>query len=123
MNALWAAYACLALSMLLVGSYVGLSKLLLGVFPVFLLAWLRFGIAALAMLHWVPRAGGDEPLTGRQRALLFLESFLGNFLFSICMLYGVLWSSAVSAGVVMAAIPAAVALLSRVFLHERISAR
>lgn len=119
----WAAYACLALSMLLVGSYVGLSKLLLAAFPVFLLAWLRFGIAALAMLHWVPRGAGEPALSARDRGLLFLESFLGNFLFSICMLYGVLWSSAVSAGVVMAAIPAAVALLSRVFLHERISGR
>jgi drug/metabolite transporter (DMT)-like permease len=119
----WAAYACLALSMLLVGSYVGLSKLLLAVFPVFLLAWLRFGIAALAMLHWVPRGAGEPALSARDRGLLFLESFLGNFMFSICMLYGVLWSSAVSAGVVMAAIPAAVALLSRVFLHERISGR
>ncbi|MCW5660620.1 MAG: DMT family transporter [Burkholderiaceae bacterium] len=123
MNAPWAAYACLALSMTLVGSYVGLSKLLLSAFPVFLLAWLRFGIAALAMLHWVPRAAGETALSRHDRALLFLESFLGNFLFSICMLYGVLWSSAVSAGVVMAAIPAAVALLSRMFLHERISGR
>ena len=123
MTAPWAAYGCLALSMLLVGSYVGLSKLLLSVFPVFLLAWLRFGIAALAMVHWVPRGPGENPLSGRDRGLLFLESFLGNFLFSICMLYGVLWSSAVSAGVVMAAIPAVVALLSRVFLHERISGR
>ncbi len=119
----WAAYGCLALAMLLVGSYVGLSKLLLGVFPVFLLAWLRFGIAAMAMIHWVPRSAAESPLSRHDRWLLFLESFLGNFLFSICMLYGVLWSSAVSAGVVMAAIPAAVALLSRVFLHERISAR
>ena len=109
--------------MLLVGSYVGLSKLLLSVFPVFLLAWLRFGIAALAMVHWVPRGGDEVALSPHDRWLLFLESFLGNFLFSICMLYGVLWSSAVSAGVVMAAMPAAVALLSRVFLHERISAR
>ncbi|MBE7418130.1 MAG: DMT family transporter [Ideonella sp.] len=120
---LWAAYASLAASMLLVGSYVGLSKLLLGVFPVFLLAWLRFGIAAVAMLNWLPRAPGEQPLSAHDRRLLFWESFLGNFLFSICMLYGVLWSSAVSAGVVMAAIPAAVALLSRVFLGERIAPR
>jgi hypothetical protein len=46
-----AAYACLAASMALVGSYVGASRLLVAVFPVFLLAWLRFGIAAVAMLH------------------------------------------------------------------------
>jgi len=109
--------------MALVGSYVGLSKLLLTAFPVFLLAWLRFGIAALAMPHWLPRLPGESALTRHDRWLLFWESFLGNFLFSICMLYGVLFSSAVAAGVVLAAIPAAVAVLSRVFLHEHIAPR
>ena len=119
----WAAYASLGASMALVGSYVGLSKLLLAVFPVFLLAFLRFGIAAIAMWTWLPRKAGDTPLSRHDRWLLFWESFLGNFLFSICMLYGVLLSSAVAAGVVMAAIPAVVAVLSRVFLHERIAPR
>ncbi|MDT7834694.1 DMT family transporter [Aquabacterium sp. OR-4] len=117
------AYALLAASMALVGSYVGLSRLLVAVFPVFLLAWLRFGIAAVAMAHWVKR-GADEPaLSAHDRKLLFWESFLGNFLFSICMLFGVQLTSALSAGVVMAAIPAAVAILSRLFLAERISRR
>lgn len=118
-----AAYGCLALSMSLVGSYVGLSRLLVAVFPVFLLAWLRFAIAAAAMVHWVGAQPGDAPLSPHDRRLLFWESFLGNFLFSICMLFGVALSSAVSAGVVMAAIPAAVALLSRAFLGEAISRR
>lgn len=118
-----AAYGCLAASMALVGSYVGLSKLLVAVFPVFLLAGLRFGIAALAMPHWVRRAHGEAPLSAHDRMLLFWESFLGNFLFSICMLYGVALSSAVSAGVVMAAIPAVVAVLSWLFLGERITRR
>jgi drug/metabolite transporter (DMT)-like permease len=117
------AYACLAASMALVGSYVGLSKLLVAVLPVFLLAWLRFGIAAVAMLHWVKRTPGEAPLSGHDRWLLFWESFLGNFLFSICMLYGVKLSSAVAAGVAMAGIPAAVALLSWLFLRERITPR
>ncbi len=117
------AYLSLAASMALVGSYVGLSKLLVAVFPVLLLAWLRFGIAALAMLHWVPRRPGEAPLSPHDRRLLFWESFLGNFLFSICMLYGVQATSALAAGVVMAAIPAAVAILSRLFLHERIVPR
>jgi drug/metabolite transporter (DMT)-like permease len=109
--------------MALVGSYVGLSKLLVAVFPVLLLAWLRFGIAAVAMAHWVRRREGDAPLSLRDRVLLFWESFLGNFLFSICMLYGVALTSALAAGVTMAAIPAAVALLSWLFLGERISGR
>jgi drug/metabolite transporter (DMT)-like permease len=117
------AYACLALSMALVGSYVGASRLLVAALPIFLLAWLRFGIAAVAMLHWVRRRPGDAALSPHDRRLLFWESFLGNFLFSICMLYGVSLTSAVSAGVVMAAIPAAVALLSRWWLGERIGRR
>lgn len=117
------AYACLALSMSLVGSYVALSKPLVAAFPVFLLAWLRFGIGGLAMLHWLRKPAGEPPLTPRIRGLLFLESFLGNFLFSLCMLFGVSLTSAVSAGVIMAAIPATVALLSRVFLREPISGR
>jgi drug/metabolite transporter (DMT)-like permease len=117
------AYASLATSMAVVGCYVGLSKLLVAAFPVFLLAWLRFGMAALAMVHWVARRAGDAPLSVHDRKLLFWESFLGNFLFSICMLYGVAMTSAVAAGVVMAAIPAAVALLSRIFLGEHIRAR
>ncbi|MEW6704300.1 MAG: DMT family transporter [Pseudomonadota bacterium] len=119
----WTAYLCLAASMALVGSYVGLSKLLVVVFPVFLLAWLRFGIAAVAMAGWVRRAPHEAPLSGHDRWLLFLESFLGNFLFSVFMLFGVARTSAVAAGVIMAAIPAAVALLSRVFLGERIRRR
>ena len=41
------AYTCLAASMMLVGTYVGASRLLVAALPVFLLAWLRFGIAAL----------------------------------------------------------------------------
>jgi drug/metabolite transporter (DMT)-like permease len=109
--------------MALVGSYVGLSKLLVAAFPVLLLAGLRFGIAALAMAHWVRRGPAEAPLTRHDRALLFWESFLGNFLFSICMLYGVMLTSALAAGVTMAAIPAAVALLSRIFLGEAIKPR
>lgn len=109
--------------MTLVGSYVGLSKLLVAVFPVFLLAWLRFGIAAVAMLHWVKRGPAEAPLSRHDRWLLFWESFLGNFLFSICMLYGVQMSGAVAAGVAMAGIPAAVAVLSWLFLRERITPR
>ena len=117
------AYACLALSMALVGSYVALSKPLVAAIPVFLLAWLRFGIGGLAMLHWLRKPAGEPPLTPRTRRLLFLESFLGNFLFSLCMLFGVSLTSAVSAGVIMAAIPATVALLSWLFLRERITGR
>ncbi|MBL8311475.1 MAG: DMT family transporter [Burkholderiales bacterium] len=109
--------------MMIVGAYVGFSRVLVAAFPVFLLAWLRFGIAAIAMAHWLPADPGAPALDRRTRGLLFLESFLGNFLFSICMLYGMREATAISAGVIMAGIPAAVAILSRVFLGERLTPR
>ena len=117
----WRAWACLAASMALVGSYVGLSKWLVAVFPVFLLAGLRFGIAAVAMGGWTRRPADEPAQTRQDRGLLFLLSLLGNFLFSICMLFGVQLSTALAAGVIMAALPGVVALLSRVFLGERLS--
>jgi drug/metabolite transporter (DMT)-like permease len=119
----WIAFACLALSMSLVGGYVAMSKPLVAALPVFLLAWLRFGIGAIAMAGWLKKPINEAPMSRQTKALVFLESFLGNFLFSICMLYGVSMTSAVSAGVIMASIPAVVALLSWVFLRERIGLR
>jgi drug/metabolite transporter (DMT)-like permease len=121
-NRLWACLS-LALSMSLVGSYVALSKPLVLVFPVFLLAWLRFGIGGLAMWNWLKKPADEPSISPRTRGLLFLESFLGNFLFSICMLFGVSMTTAVAAGVVMSSIPAVVAVLSWLFLRERIGWR
>lgn len=117
------AYLCLALSMSLVGSYVALSKPLAAIFPVMLLAWLRFGIGTFAMLSWL-RPPTLEPLLSKQsKLLLFLESFFGNFLFTLCMISGVAMTSAVTAGVTMAAIPAVVAIMSWLFLRETIKGR
>lgn len=119
----WLAYGYLGLSMALAGSYVALSKPPVAALPVFLLAWLRFGIGGLAMAHWLKKPAHEAPLSRNTQLLLFLESFFGNFLFSICMLFGVSMTSAVSAGVIMAAIPAVVALMSWVFLREKIGLR
>ncbi|GAB2725353.1 DMT family transporter [Melaminivora jejuensis] len=117
------AYFCLALSMSLVGSYVALSKPLAAAFPVLLLAWLRFGIGGLAMLGWLRRPPDEPPMSGQTRALLLLQALLGNFLFTICMIYGVSLTSATSAGVIMASIPACVAVMSWLFLRERVAPR
>ncbi|HEY4084165.1 MAG TPA: DMT family transporter [Burkholderiaceae bacterium] len=123
MKSRWIAYGCLTASTSLIGSYVGLSKLLVAVFPVFLLAGLRFSIAGVLMLPWLKRNPSEPRLDRRTHALLFTEAFLGNFLFSICLLTGLHYASAVVAGVILAGIPAAVALLSRIFLGERIAPR
>jgi drug/metabolite transporter (DMT)-like permease len=119
----WLAYLSLSASMALVGSYVGFSKLLVAALPVFLLAWLRFGIAAVAMASWTKRRADEAPMTRHDLGLLFLESFFGNFLFSICMLFGMALSTALAAGVIMAALPGVTALLSWLLLKEKIAKR
>jgi drug/metabolite transporter (DMT)-like permease len=93
------------------------------VLPVFLLAWLRFGIGGIAMLHWLKKPLNEPAMSPQTKRLVFIESFLGNFLFSICMLFGVSMTSAVAAGVIMAMIPAVVALMSWAFLREKINLR
>ncbi len=105
--------------MLLVGTYVGLSKPLTAAIPVLVLALLRFFLAALMMMHWV----AGPPLARATWMTLVVQSFFGNFLFSICMLYGVKLSSAVAAGLVMSTLPAVVAVFSMLFLRERLSGR
>lgn len=132
-------YLLLFSGMAVVGTYVALTKPLAAVFPVFLLAWLRFGIAAVVMLPWtMPRRRRSwqgatqspaalsrwrEPAERRLLRGLFLQSFFGNFLFSICMLTGVSLTTASAAGVILATLPAVVAMFSWVFLREHLSAR
>ena len=72
------------------------------------------------MPHWLVKPVHEPLMSQATKRLIFLESFLGNFLFTICMLFGVSLTTAVSAGVIMAAIPTVVALLSWIFLRERI---
>lgn len=105
--------------MALVGTYTALSKPLSAAFPVFLLAWLRFAIAAVVMIPWMRRPATEAPPSASIWRTLFVQSFFGNFLFSIFMLSGVALTTASAAGVVMAALPPLVAIFSWVFLRER----
>ncbi len=116
-------YLLLFAGMALVGTYVALSRPLVAVMPIFLLAWLRFAIAAVAMLPWLRPGVADAPIDAGLRRTLFAQSFFGNFLFSIFMLAGVARTSATAAGLVLSLMPATVALLSWLVLRERIGPR
>jgi drug/metabolite transporter (DMT)-like permease len=109
--------------MSLVGAYVALVKPLTAQFPIFALAFLRFAIAAIALLPWTWRPATEPPLTRAESWQLFLQSFFGNFLFSICMLWGVALTSATASGLVMSALPVVVALFSSALLRERVNGR
>jgi drug/metabolite transporter (DMT)-like permease len=116
-------YLLLFAGMALVGTYVALSRPLVTMFPVFLLALLRFAIAAVVMIPWMRADLGDAPLDAGLARRLFWMSFFGNFLFSILMLSGVARTSSGAAGLVLATLPAMVALLSWVLPRERLGMR
>lgn len=111
-------YLLLFSGMALVGTYTALSKPLSEAIPVFLLAWLRFAIAAVVMIPWLRPTDAEAPLNPGLWRVLFVQSLFGNFLFSILMLTGVALTSAAAAGIVMAALPPLVALLSWAILRE-----
>lgn len=116
-------YFFLALSMVLGGIYIGFTKPLIQTFPILLLAWLRYLIAMPFMASWFRKAPGEKPLDQTSLTLLAFMAFIGSVLFSIFMFIGVKLTSSLSAGIVMAGIPAAVAILSRLFLKEHITPR
>ena len=113
-------YLLLFSGMALVGTYVALSRPLTEAMPVALLAWLRFAIAALAMLPWTIAPIRERALGRAQWTRLFRMAFFGNFLFSALMLNGVSMTSATTAGVVLSTLPAVVALVCWIALGERL---
>lgn len=116
------AYVLLFSGMSVVGSYVAFSKVLVAAIPIFLLALLRFSIGAFVLLPFTFKRGAVAQIV-RYRGTLFLQSFFGNFLFSICMLFGVARTSATAAGLILSTLPAMVALFSAIGLREPLNWR
>jgi drug/metabolite transporter (DMT)-like permease len=117
------AYAALAGGFVLAGSSVAAAKLLAGL-PVFFAA---AGGAAVALAALVPLAAAEaRPERGAWRRalpLLAAQALFGIALFRVLMLLALERTSAAVAGVATSATPALTALLSALFLKERIGPR
>ncbi|MDN7671286.1 DMT family transporter [Burkholderia oklahomensis] len=112
----------LIVSMLLVGSNVGIGKSIVVFVPVAILATLRFVIANAVL--WPLFSPVKMRTVKRGEWLnLFLQAFFGTFMFTLLMLNGVQRTSAVAAGVITSTIPAVVALFAWIFLREKPNGR
>jgi drug/metabolite transporter (DMT)-like permease len=118
-----AAYFCLGLSMFIVGSNIGIGKLILQELPVFLFAALRFFIASVVLAAGMFRTSAWRGFNGTTGRGLFLQSFFGCFLFSLFMLYGVKHTSSANAGIITSVLPSLIALLAWIWLREQIGRR
>lgn len=114
-------YLYLSLGMAFTGATVAISKPLAAVMPVFLLGLLRclIAAAALAPLMLKNRAVKFQGFE-RARGALIAQTVTGVFLFTSFLFFGVRHSSALSAGIITATLPAAVAVLSWIWLKERL---
>lgn len=116
------AYLKMALAMLLVGSYLVVSKAILDYVPLFTAALARQLFACVALGAYLLHGRQRLPILQRQDIwLLVLQSFVGIFLYSVFSLYGVRLTSGISANIIMAATPAGVAAVGLLLLRERIS--
>ncbi|WP_126429009.1 DMT family transporter [Brevibacillus marinus] len=116
------AYTKIALAMAIVGSSVVVGKLIISSFPVFLASALRFMVASMILIPLLLRQEKQFPIIGFQDLLvLFLQALTGIFLFNVFLLYGLKYTNAMEAGIITSTLPAAIGLVSVIFLKERLS--
>ncbi|WP_027284636.1 DMT family transporter [Rubritepida flocculans] len=117
------AHAQLALSMALVGANVGVAKLLAEQLPIAMIACLRC-LLAVAILWPLARAiEGRVRVAPAQKRNLFLQALFGTAIYNAGLLAGLRLTSALEGGLVLATLPAVVALGSFLWLRERLLPR
>ncbi|MGL4860138.1 MAG: DMT family transporter [Enterobacteriaceae bacterium] len=120
---LFRTYLCMALSMFIVGSNIALGKLVVQEVPVFLFAGLRFLIASVILLPLMLQTRLHQVFCKKTFGLLFWQSFVGCFLFSLFILYGVQRTSVINAGIITSTLPSVIALIAWFWLREHLTGK
>lgn len=116
------AYLKMAFGMLLIGSYVVASKVILSEVPVFTASFFRQFFALVAVCGFIAHQKLPVNLPSRRdTAILCFQAFVGVFLFSIFILYGLKRTSALEAGLLMSTTPISISLIAVIFLGESLS--
>ncbi|MCZ8523413.1 MULTISPECIES: DMT family transporter [Paenibacillus] len=115
-------YLKLTLAMCMIGSFIVVNKVLSSTVPVFLASGIRLFIGALILgaLLWY-KEGAFPRLSRRDFLIVFTQSFVGVFLFSFCLLYGLRFTSAVESGIITSTTPAVIGLISLLCFKEKLS--
>ncbi|MCG7364237.1 DMT family transporter [Roseomonas sp. ACRSG] len=117
------AYAQLASSMALVGANVAVAKLLANALPIALIVGLRCLLACVILWPLARlREGRVRPSPAALRNLA-LQAALGTLLYNAALLTGLRFTTALEAGLVLATLPAVIALGSALWLGERLAPR
>ena len=88
--------------------------------PPMLSASLRFLLAAVALYLFLPNKRVWQRFPKRHVLRLILMGACGIYAYNLCFFYGFQWISASRGSLIVALNPAAIGLVSFVFLHERL---
>jgi drug/metabolite transporter (DMT)-like permease len=117
------AYSQLAMSMALAGANVSVAKLLAEDLPVAMILGLRCALAVAVL--W-PLARAMEGRIGIDRATarnLALQAAFGTVLYNVALLAGLQRTTALEAGLILATMPAVVAVGGALWLREKLPPR
>jgi drug/metabolite transporter (DMT)-like permease len=117
------AYGQLALAMALVGANVGVAKLLAEALPIAMIAFLRCLLAVAVLWPLARMIEGRVQVSGAVKRNLALQAIFGTAIYNAGLLAGLRFTTALEGGLVLATLPAVVALGSLLWLRERLSAR
>ncbi|MFC0561390.1 DMT family transporter [Halalkalibacter alkalisediminis] len=115
------AYLKIIAAMVIVGSSVVAGKILVQTMPIFIASELRFLVASLILVPLLIIKEGIPSLNKKDIIILFFQSLTGVFLFSVFMLYGLKFTTAMEAGIITSTLPAMVALLAFFIIKEKLT--
>ncbi|NOX34713.1 MAG: EamA family transporter [Deltaproteobacteria bacterium] len=113
-------YGNLTLAMIIVGSSVVFGKVITHSFPVFLASGLRFAIASVIMLPILLKSE-EKLFKVSKKDIVYLVSmaFCGQFVFTVLVLFGLRYTSAIEAGIITSTSPAMMVAVNYLLFRER----
>ena len=117
------AYLQLATAMALVGANVAVAKLLAEALPIPLIACLRCALACLVLWPLARAMEGRVRVPSAALRNLAWQAVFGTALYNAGLLAGLRFTTALEAGLVLATLPAVVALGSALWLREKLAPR
>ena len=117
------AYSQLALSMALVGANVGVAKLLAEDLPVAMILGLRCALAVAVLWPLARAMEGRIGIDGATARNLAWQAAFGTVLYNVALLAGLQRTTALEAGLILATLPAVVAVGGALWLREKLPPR
>lgn len=120
---IYRSYFKMTIAMLLIGTILVANKIILTEVPVFVAAFIRQFTAFITLSVYFVCMKKKIPKLheASDRIILFFQSFIGVFLYSIFTLYGLKFTTSLEANLINSITPAGIAAIGVIFLKEHLT--